>query len=196
MSEHAFRNIEELNIESGSPEWLSNGIHIILLKPTEPPPHLSIMVHGSVFSISVSGPRVNWALSELLRTIRTKKIPTLFISLKKPASVLVRERDMKECIHDLTVLHPGVKADEVSCLFPIMEFCKTVYNIDISKVKVIFDLLDQLNEKNVIQRLSQMNMTRWIVDGAFHIERYGEDDVNKMIANLNNSRHATHRKEH
>jgi len=186
MSEYAFENIEDLVIDAGSHEWLFRGIHIILFKPTEPPPHLLILVHGSAFSISVTGPKVNWALADLLRTVGTKKIPTLFISLKEPASSGVKGSDMKTCIHDLTVIHPGVKANEASCLFPVMEFCKAVYNIDISKVKVIFDLLDQLNNKGLIQRLSQVNMAKWIVDGTFNMERYGEDDVNKMIAKLNN----------
>ena len=142
------------------------------------------MVHGSVFSLSVSVPRVNWALSELLHMVETRKIPTLFISLQEPESILIKDTDVKGYIHDLTIVHPGVKANEASCLFPIMEFCKTVYNIDISKVKVIFDLLDQLEDKEVIHNLSHLNMMEWIEDGAFHITRYGEEEVNRMITNM------------
>jgi len=184
MSEYTFQNINHLGEEAA--EQLSTGVHIILFNPTSPPPHLLILVHGSVFSLSVTGPRVNWALAELLRTVGTKKIPSLFISLKEPQSIVVKDTDVKEFIHDLTVIHPGATANEASCLFPIMEFCKSVYNIDISNVKVIFDLLDQLEGKNLIESFSHLNMDKWIEDGAFHIERYREEEVNDMITNLKN----------
>ncbi|MBL4576898.1 MAG: hypothetical protein JKY18_04815 [Flavobacteriales bacterium] len=184
MSEYTFQNIQKLNPGLETTELLSTGVHIILFNPTTPPPHLLLLVHGSVFSISVSGPRVDWALSELIKMVERRKIPTLFISLEKPESLLIKNTSVKELIHDLIMVHPGVVANEASCLFPIMEFCKTVYNIDISKVKVIFDLLDQLEDGNVIHKLSHLNMGKWVVDEAFHIERYGEDEVNKMINNM------------
>ena len=186
MSEYDFNNVSALELSDGFSDLLSEGVHIILFNPTVPPPHLLILVHGSVFSLSVSGPRVNWALSELLNMVARKKIPTLFISLKEPASVLIKDTSVKEVIHDLTVAHKGVTANEASCLFPIMEFCKTVYNIDISKVKVIFDLLDQLNDLSLVTRLSQLNLDNWIEDGVFRISRYGEEEVNEMITNLKN----------
>ena len=171
-------------MNAGSAPLLSDAVHIILFNPTTPPPHLLILVHGAVYSLSVSGPRVNWPLTDLLEMVAKRKIQTLFISLKEPQSVVVKDTEIQEFIHDLTVVHPGVKANEASCLFPIMEFCKTVYNIDISKVKVIFDLLDQLKYKKVVYKLSHLNMSKWIEDGAFHIERYGEEEVNQMITNM------------
>ena len=186
MSEYEFQNIEEVKLDKGSADLLSEGIHIILFNPTSPPPHLLILVHGAVFSLSVSGPRVNWALSELLNMVVRRKIPTLFISLHVPASVLIKDTQVQEVIHDLTVVHAGVKANEASCLFPIMEFCKAVYNIDISKVKVIFDLLDQLEELQLIKQLSQLNLGSWVQEGVFRISRYGEEEVNEMITNLRN----------
>jgi len=184
MSEYTFKNIEELDIAGDPPEALSTGIHIILFNPTTPPPHLLILVHGAVFSLAVSGPRVNWALAELVTMLHKRKMPTLFISLHEPESLVIKDSSVKEYIHDLTVIHPGVKANEASCLFPIMEFCKTVYNIDISKVKVIFDLLDQLEHNDLIDKLWQVNMSKWIVGGEFHITRYSEEEVSQMITNL------------
>lgn len=186
MSEFEFQNIKELRINGGTPASLDNGIHIILFHPTNPPPHLLILVNGAVFSLAVSGPRVNWAFKDLLDMVSRRKIPTLFISLREPSSLLIKGTKVKELIHDLTVVHPGVHANEATCLFPIMEFCKTVYNIDISEVKVIFDLLDQLEEISLIKELSQMNLGEWVQDGVFRITRYGEEEVNSMITNLKN----------
>ena len=186
MSEYTFRNIRELDITGDLPDVLATGVHIILFNPTTPPPHLLILVNGAIYSLAVSGPRVNWALSELLAMLLNRKIPTLFISLREPKSLVVSDRSIKEYIHDLTVIHPGVRANEASCLFPIMEFCKTVYNIDISKVRVIFDLLDQLEKENVVHKRWHVNMSERIKNGEFQIARYGEDEVNQMIQNLTN----------
>jgi len=172
MSDYIFKNIETLSEQEATWKFVS-GVHVVLFNLTQPPPHLLILVHGAVFSISVSGPRVDWPLPELLRMVRTKKIPTMFISLKDLPSILTNHSGVKELIHDLTMVHPNVRAKEASCLFPIMEFCKTIYNIDISKVKVIFDLLDQLESVNVIDKLSHLNMEKWIEHGEFKIDRYG-----------------------
>jgi len=186
MSEYTFRNIKELDITGDPPAVLATGVHIILFNPTTPPPHLLILVYGAVYSLAVSGPRVNWALSELLTMLLKREIPTLCISLDEPKSLMVKDSSVKEYMHDLTVVHPGVRANEASCLFPIMEFCKTVYNIDISKVRVIFDLLDQLEKENVVHKRWHVNMSERIKNGEFQIARYGEDEVNQMIQNLTN----------
>ncbi|MBL4658448.1 MAG: hypothetical protein JKX73_10640, partial [Flavobacteriales bacterium] len=76
MSNYDFNSVSALELSDGFSDLLSDGVHIILFNPTTPPPHLLILVHGSVFSLSVSGPRVNWALSELLNMVARKKIPT------------------------------------------------------------------------------------------------------------------------
>ncbi|MBN4051416.1 hypothetical protein JYU16_01230 [bacterium AH-315-M05] len=158
----------------------NKGIFIVVLYANRIPPHLSLMINGKVFSLSVNGPKVNMGVDDLSKLIRSKSIETLFFQLKDQEDSTVLQ--LIEKMRELTLAYPGLDAGGATCLNPIKEFCLSVYKTDITGVNFIFDLLPKLG--NVVIAHFHLNMESCLSDGVFYLEKYTIDDIDNMIRRL------------
>lgn len=187
MSDFILHNIKSVNKGSKNIEINNDGIYISILNATNTPPHLVMVVKGLAYSLSVSGFKTDRKLQDLIRLIWAKEIKSLFIELVSPRCLM---EDCNAVINSLVSTCQSVKLGEVTCIYPIKEFCKVFYNLDISRVDFIFDLLPILERRSLIKSKQALHMNDDIISGAFSLRTYGMEEIHNMIEDINDRTHS------
>jgi len=177
MSEYVLHKVIPIEDGAGDSRISDKGIYISILNATHRPPHLVLVVKGLAYSISVSGFKSENKLQDLIRLIFAKKIKTLFIEL---VPVYFKEDDNLLINKFVSICH-SVELGKVTCIYPIKEFCKLAYNVDISKVDFIFDLLPILEKNSLIKNRLALNMNDDVINGTFNLRSYNLSTVLKRI---------------
>ena len=159
---------------------LLNDVYLVLLYANRIPPHLLIAINGKTFTLSVKGASVDGELAALLNLIRKKNIETIFIRLSLPALFTLDQ--LKEQIRACTLAYPRADIGIATCLSPIKDFCHSIYETEKQNVNLIFDLLPQLQEKNIIKECYQINLNHLVKESnTFKIKIYQVNDVFEAI---------------
>ena len=96
MSDYNFSNLKSIFKKCAGGSALSERIFIVLLNVHKTPPHLAVMANGMVCSLSVKGGfKRDEGVNNLLRMIKLKGIPTLFIELRKPPHIEIGSKYLK-----------------------------------------------------------------------------------------------------
>lgn len=159
---------------------LLNDVYLVLLYANRIPPHLLIAINGKTFTLSVKGASVDGELAALLNLIRKKNIETIFIRLSLPALFTLDQ--LKEQIRACTLAYPRADIGIATCLSPIKDFCHSIYETEKQNVNLIFDLLPQLQAKNIIKECYQINLNHLVKESnTFKIKIYQVNDVFEAI---------------
>jgi hypothetical protein len=159
---------------------LLNDVYLVLLYANRIPPHLLIAINGKTFTLSVKGASVDGELAALLTLIRKKNIETIFIRLSLPALFTLDQ--LKEQIRACTLAYPSADIGIATCLSPIKDFCHSIYETEKQNVNLIFDLLPQLQAKNIIKECYQINLNHLVKESnTFKIKIYQVNDVFEAI---------------
>ena len=150
MSTFEIANIKPLP----SDEILNFGIYLHIVNATAVPPHLVLSINGKSFSLSTKGPALDGNMEQTLRFLKYKKVKTLFVKLKLP--LLVTQEDLLHKIRLITSSYPRVDVGVATCLSPIKDFCKEVYDTNASDVQLIFDLLPRLADQELVLEQSSL----------------------------------------
>lgn len=160
-------------------EYLKDGVFLVLLDALKVPPHLLLVVSGKVFSISTMGPSIDQEFEKYFRMIQKKQMPTIFVQLSLP---LVFTKEMlTDKIRLITKSYPRVDIGIASCLNPIKDFCNDVYEVDKSRVNLVFDLLDGLKNQEVIVSYHHLNLDKELINGEIILNKYSVFEVNEAI---------------
>ncbi len=162
---------------------LLNDVYLILLHATRIPPHLLISVSGKLFSLGVKGPAVEDDLKMVLKFIRQKQTPTIFIKLSVP--MLFTIQDLSNEIRKYTLAYPRVDVGIATCLTPIKDFCSSVYNTEIRKVNFIYELLPKLYEQKAAGNAYHLFLEKHLQQEKFCLPKYSMNDIYEGIRNAN-----------
>lgn len=154
---------------------------IFMFRTTKIPPHLGVVVEGKVYDITVNGPTVGLEVSQFLRLIHQKSIETLFIQLDLHHTNF----NKKDLIEEKIVKYKQV-TELVTCLTPIKEIVSEFYQINVSKVNFIFELLPLLSKKKLITNVYHLNMGKQIENSVFRLKKYTMEDIQESIRCLKN----------
>jgi hypothetical protein len=155
------------------------GIYLVLVHAKRIPPHIGLMIDGNYHSLAIKGQEVNVAGNALLKNIGLRKIPTLFIKIKKHP--VFSNDHLNERFIDQVKQFDKVNAEGNTCLAPVKLFFEEFYAIDKNEVRLIFDLLDRLKENDFIEETSGMNLGE-MYQNIFYLQPYNEADLQKQIA--------------
>lgn len=158
---------------------LSKGTYILVLNALDKPPHLSLIVDNHIFSLGVTGPKLAMPLPVQLRVVKARNIKTLFIELH--TSLFIHDSQLYRHAKNHTLAYRKVEAGVATCLSPIKNFCSTIFDIDVSNVNYIFDLLPLLYEKKLVKNCFHLNMEKNVVAGEYHLEKYTLQDIYMSI---------------
>ena len=167
------------NIQKAEDVVLKKGTYILISEATQKPPHLSLLVEGKIFSLGVKGHQLNMPFELQLKLIKVKKINTLLIKLDTSLYIIGNQL-FKEAKYN-TIKFSKIEMGIATCLSPIKDFCANIFDLDMSRVNFIFDLLPILYERKLISACYHYNMEKYLVNNSFHFPKYTMQDIYERV---------------
>ena len=104
----------------------------------------------------------------------------LFLEIELNSDVNSVKKTLLEIINN----YREVNGWEVSCLEPIKDFFKQQYQIDVSDVSFVFELIPKLEEKRLIKNKYHKNLEDKLTDSVFKFRTYTKQDVIDYITKV------------
>jgi len=158
---------------------IKKGIYLVLQHADRIPPHIGMMIDNEYHSLNIKGQELNISGNVLLKNIGLRKIPTLFIKIKKHP--VFSNQHLNESFIEQVKTFDKVKVDGNTCLSPIRLFFDEFYAINKTNIHLIFDLLDELKKNDFIEETCGMNLGE-TKENIFYLQPYNESDLQKQIA--------------
>jgi cell division protein FtsB len=165
--------------QSFSEGELNKGTWLVILNASRTPPHVGLMIDGNYNSLTIKGHELNIQSSVLVKTIRQKKIESLFIRLKHHP-VFSMEFQKEICQYYIKQFNQ-VKANEASCLSPIKLFLQEFYAVLENKNELLFELIERLKQNQYISCTFGINVEQKLEEQEFSLPMYSNDELQKII---------------
>lgn len=130
-------------------EELLNGVYIVVQHATRIPPHIGLIIDKSYHSLTIKGHDMNTPVRALIKNIEQRTIASLFIKIKSHSSF--SQSYLKEHFILNIQQFPRVDKEVATCLSPIKYFFEEVYDIPMTDVAFLFDLLPLLKQEELIE---------------------------------------------
>jgi hypothetical protein len=163
-----------------SEEDLRKGIHLVILHATRIPPHIGIIAAGKYHSLTIKGQEVNQSAEALIKNIRIRKIPALFIKIK-PHLTFSTDYLNEHFIQDVRHFSK-VEINASTCLSPVKLFFAGVYGLSLDNINYIFELLPLLEKEGILGSSSAL----FVNETRFQLPVYDLNQINKGIEDANN----------
>ncbi|MFT4602255.1 MAG: hypothetical protein ACI857_002441 [Arenicella sp.] len=147
-----------------------DGSYILLVHP-QTIPHLIFIHHENYFSLTHKEVEFNVPIKPMMKKLCRLNKRMIFIKIKK------NQFDPKP------VFSKYEKVDEqlITCLYPIKELL-----LPDSQAEMIFELVPELYENQLIESVSQMNLTEYLDSkGNFTLNEYKKQAIFSYIEQLN-----------
>lgn len=161
-SKYSLSSVDEfkfLNVDSN---------YLVLFGVNNIPPHIGFVSKGKYYSDNSSGGKRGYDFSNILKSVDRKKIPTLLISIE------MKEVDPEKYFRSVP-LNPGE-----SCLTPIKNMMIEA-DIPIGKASFVFDLLNDLLENDLINKVEHLHCSNLISDNIITLEKYSQEEIDQAI---------------
>jgi hypothetical protein len=147
---HHIQHPDELN--------LNKGCFLVLLHASRIPPHVGMLVAGKYYSLNVKGRDLEVPLEALIKNIRQRKLPALFIQIHSPEGTTdsLLAADLVKCIRQFDRVDSGI----ATCLSPMKLFLAFNWQLDLSGIQYVYQLLELLEQKNKIGKASSYSWTQ------------------------------------
>jgi hypothetical protein len=176
MTNYTFRDVQEADSETGS-----QGVCIWLFHADKVPPHLGLSINGRYFSLLYNKLTCNVDMAKVLRTIKSKNIPTLVVEIVQQENTQVNNLEIANKIfcefEELSKTH-------VTCLTPLKRTVGKIVNINLSECNVIFDVIDKCLDANVKLRFRHLFLGPSIDKNVFQMQHYSINEVKERIKKL------------
>lgn len=165
---------------------LSKHTWLVILHASRTPPHIGVMIDGNYNSLTIKGHELNVNAEVLLKTIRQKKIETLFIHLKKHP-VFSQEFQKEICQHFIKQFNQ-VKTNEATCLAPVKLFLQEFYALCLVEKELLFELTERLKQNNYISGTVGLNINDdQLEQDQFSLPMYTNEELQKVIQTERNN---------
>lgn len=154
---------------------LPKGIYLVIVHAMRIPPHIGMIVNNRYHSLTIKGQELNQPAEVLLKNTRIRKIPSLFIRLKKHATFSYDYLN-EHFISNIQQFNK-VEVNKATCLSPVKLFFEETYGLSLDQINYIFELLPLLEEAGVIEDVSSL----FIDEEMFQLPVYDLDEINKGI---------------
>jgi len=158
---------------------IKRGIYLVLLHANRVPPHIGMMMDHVYHSLSIKGQELNVSGEALLKNISLRKIPAVFIEIKKHP--VFSNAHLGECFAEQVKQFYKVNAEGNTCLSPVKLFFEEFYALDRQKIDLVFDLLAQLNANNFVSRAFGGHLGA-LKENIFYLHPYKRADLDRQIA--------------
>ncbi len=168
----------QLNIsDKFSEEQLLKGLYIVIIHATRKPPHIGIIIDKHYHSLTIKGHEINIPVEVLIRNTSQRKIPTLFVKIKKHPIFSVGY--LSELFISNVKQFPIVDTGLATCLSPVKLFFDDVFNIPMNKVNYLYELLPLLESEELIESTSSL----FVDEKNYQLPIYTFSEINEGIEN-------------
>jgi len=165
--------LEVKNIQGIEKISFNGSLALSIIKIENIPPHLTLICDDEEFHLTLDGAVHTIGLAKRERVISLRKMQCLFFEIELNNDVAGIKSSLKEIINS----YKGVNGWEVSCLEPIKDFFKQQYQIDVSDVSFVFELIPKLEAKGLVKNRYHKNLAGKITDGTFKFKTYTKQDI-------------------
>ncbi|MDF2436352.1 MAG: hypothetical protein K0Q95_728 [Bacteroidota bacterium] len=151
------------------------GLYVVILHAKRIPPHIGMITDDKYHSLSIKGKEINHSMQALVKNIRIRKIPSLFIKIKKHDTF--SDDYLKEQFILNVSEYAKVEIGVATCLSPVKRFFEENYNIPSAGVNYIFELLPQLESKMLIENVR----SAFIDEKLLQLPLYDLEQINMGI---------------
>lgn len=171
--------MSELRIQNINPfENNTNTNSFILIQNTNQiPPHISLVVDGKYFSVSVSGVKTEIDFHSVLKNIQIKNIPCLILEITEI-------KFSSDAISEVFNHYGRLDSPEKSCLFPIIDLLNRAYGL-ILESEFVFELIKELEQTQKIIGVYHLNMETKLESNSYLFPKYEREDIRFCIDKLN-----------
>lgn len=159
-----------------SEEDLLKGIYLVILHANRIPPHIGMIAGKKYHSLTVKGQEINYSIETLLKNIRIRKIPSLFIKLKKHP-VLSLDFLSESFILNIQQFNK-VESGEATCLSPVKLFFEENFDLSSDQSNFIFELLPILEKRKLIESTYSL----FIEHEEFELPVYSMEELEREIS--------------
>lgn len=184
-------HISEINIDKG--------VFIFIHRASKIPPHIGIIINGTLFEISTNGPGYEQKGIDLLKTAQKRGVEVVFIELITPNIFTTEDTSLRqltevggvvsvnepELLITNLVKHYFKISNDVSCLNPVKDFIELSYQIQVKQANFIFELLPILSAHQIVKASFEVNLTHKLIENNFLLKTYTQEDINQCIAAVN-----------
>jgi hypothetical protein len=163
MSEFPFTGLVILP----SDEVLKSGFFLCVLHADKIPPHVGCIIAGQFYSLKVSGKDESVDVSTLLKAITLKKVPTLFVGIKKEIPSALVEHIYGN--------YTSVVVGQNTCLSPVIDLFECQ-----GRVKKLSDLLRLLQEESLLKEVFKLHLK----EDYDALPYYSSQDIEQRLLNL------------
>lgn len=173
MSDISIKNIIPFDANA------ENRSFILVQNTDQIPPHISLVVDGNYFSVSVSGVKTEMDFNSVLKNIELKKIPCLILEIDDI-------RYSSDAISDIFKHYGRLDKPEKSCLFPIIDLLNRAYGL-IHESEFVYELIIELEKNGHLKGIYHLNLESKLKQDSFLFPKYERDDIRFCIDKLNES---------
>ncbi|OFY82480.1 MAG: hypothetical protein A3F72_00195 [Bacteroidetes bacterium RIFCSPLOWO2_12_FULL_35_15] len=168
----------KLNINNQfSEEDLLKGVYVVVIHATRIPPHIGIIADKHYHSLTIKGHEINVPVEVLIRNTNQRKIPSLFIKIKKHP--IFSAGYLSEHFISNVKQFPIVDIGIATCLSPIKLFLDEVFNVPMNTINYLYELLPLLESEGLIESASSL----FIDEKNYQLPIYSFAEINEGIEN-------------
>lgn len=170
------------DIQPVNGDLLKDNLFLILVNPSNVPPHLMLSANNLLFSIDVKGTVVGKNSQQLILSLQRLQKECLFVQLVQPK--ILNPYEILDSIANLFRQYSRVISGETTCLAPIKTFCADYYATPTQNIQFVFELLPELEKQGLLQKTFHLNMEKYFIQtNSFELKTYTLQDVNNYILN-------------
>ena len=167
MSEFNFPKFVPLQ----SIDEINAGFFLCVLHADKIPPHVGCMIDGQYYSLKVSGKDHAVDVSTLFKAVTLKKVPTLFIGIKKEISSAQVEHIYRN--------YTSIEVGQNTCLSPMIDLFECH-----GRVKKLSDLLRLLQEESILKEVFKLHLK----EDYTALPYYSSQDIEQRLLNLTDAK--------
>jgi hypothetical protein len=171
MSDFNFGMISSLSDSS----ILEKGFFLWVWHADKIPPHIGCSINGHYYSLKVNGKDEGLLTSKVVSVIENKKIPSVFIELKKDFNSSV--------IQTVFANYQLAESTKNTCLTPITELFQCS-----DSIFQLSELLKYLKERGEIETFFGLNL----IEDYRNLPNYTQDDIKSRLLKLENVKSEKH----
>lgn len=159
---------------------LSKHTWLVILHASRIPPHVGIIIHGNYNSLTIKGHELNVSVEALLKTIRQKKIESVFYQLKKHP-VFSQEYLLEVFQHHIAQFD-YVKQNHATCLSPVKLFFDEFYAMPKLNNELLFEMVQRLEDNHYIENTLMIHVDdKSVKNGKFNLPNYSSETLHEVI---------------
>ena len=171
MSDFNFGNISNLKDST----IFDNSFFLWIWYADKIPPHIGCSINGRYYSLKVNGKDEGLLTSKVVSVIEIKKIPSVFVQLKKDFS--------PSEIRSIFASYQQAESTKNTCLTPITELFQCS-----DSIFQLSELLKYLKERGEIETFFGLNLT----EDYRNLPNYTQDDIKSRLLKLENVKSEKH----